>query len=1092
MATHRAVRTPSRPHPTRRGRARGFALLAVAAFLAQGLAFGAPVAVPSMASTAAAATLPSGFVDETIVTGLSNPTVVAYAPNGRVFVAEKRGIVRTWASVAQFNSNPAIPNPFTGCNQANFCTIDIRSDVMNYWDRGLLGMAVDPNFPASPYIYVLYAYDALPGGSAPHWNAGDPNNDPCPANPGGTTDGCVITNRLDRITVNTTTGIASARTQLLVGWCQQFPSHSAGTVAFGPDGMLYVSGGEGASFTQGVQDFGDQGGTQPGTPTPENPCGDPPVAVGGNMTAPTAEGGALRSQSFRRDSGQVATLNGTVLRLNPATGAAAAGNHGGTTLDPIRQRIVAYGLRNPFRMTFRPGTSELYAGDVGYSTWEEINRITDLDASGGTPNFGWPCYENTQTGLYFKTVTLDACSSLSASAVDDPFYTYKHSDHMATSDGCTTGSASISGLAFATASSYPALYRNGLFVADYSRNCIVVLPAGPGGLPSSTAIPFESSAVAPVMLTTDPNGNIVYPDFGTGGIHRIRYQAPVASFTATPSTGSAPLLVSFDGTGSSGPATITDYDWDFGDGSTDTGSTTTHSYAAGTWTARLTVTDSNGMTASTTKTIAAGNTAPSVTMTAPTCTTNCWKVGDTIALSATGTDPEDGVLPASAFSWHVGLQHCPAPGDCHEHDLFNAAGVKNTSFAAPDHDTGSFLRITVTVKDSGGLTKSATIDEYPKNTTVNVKSRPIAVPLALDGIAGTGQVGPSTMIVGHSTTVEAAATAVVGEDTYSFSSWSPGGGARIHAVPAPATATTYTANYTLTSSDAPSTCAAAPVRTLTTAQVPGKFATANDVDWVRFKIPTSGWYRIVLGHLPVDGIMSLYSGCSNLIATVNSSGLHWEEQIRSLSAGTYALKFTSVGGASSASTYHWSVRSLSGTTPLLTTTLVASSGLRYVGDIYNTATTPRSVTITARMYSASGTLLKTVSAHPLVPVMAGRSRSPWLIATTKPSGYSYTRISVTSTSASTASKLLSVVPAATQLSPTSWQVTGTITNNTSTTVTKVAGVSEVYDTYGTPMNAAALSASPTTLAPGAQATFTITFSGLPGPPLGTTTRARAV
>ena len=90
---------------------------------------------------------------------------------------------------------------------------------------------------------------------------------------------------------------------------------------------------------------------------------------------------------------------------------------------------------------------------------------------------------------------------------------------MATSDGCpplggaTRASASISGLAFATSSSYPAQYRNGLFVADYSRNCIVVLPAAAGGVPSGTAIPFERDAVAPVTLTTDPNGNIVYGDF---------------------------------------------------------------------------------------------------------------------------------------------------------------------------------------------------------------------------------------------------------------------------------------------------------------------------------------------------------------------------------------------------------------------------------------------------------------------------------------------------------------------------------------------------------------------------------------------------
>ena len=68
-------------------------------------------------------------------------------------------------------------------------------------------------------------------------------------------------------------------------WCQQYPSHSIGDLGFGPDGKLYVSGGEGASFT-GV-DYGQNGGALAGTPTPKNPCGDPPAGVGGAETPPT-------------------------------------------------------------------------------------------------------------------------------------------------------------------------------------------------------------------------------------------------------------------------------------------------------------------------------------------------------------------------------------------------------------------------------------------------------------------------------------------------------------------------------------------------------------------------------------------------------------------------------------------------------------------------------------------------------------------------------------------------------------------------------------------------------------------------------------
>ena len=73
-------------------------------------------------------------------------------------------------------------------------------------------------------------------------------------------------------------------------YCQQYPSHSIGTLAFGGDGALYVSGGDGASFN-----FVDYG--QKGYPS-KNPCGDPPGGVGATLAPPTAEGGALRSQDL--------------------------------------------------------------------------------------------------------------------------------------------------------------------------------------------------------------------------------------------------------------------------------------------------------------------------------------------------------------------------------------------------------------------------------------------------------------------------------------------------------------------------------------------------------------------------------------------------------------------------------------------------------------------------------------------------------------------------------------------------------------------------------------------------------------------------
>ena len=77
---------------------------------------------------------------------------------------------------------------------------DLRTNVHNFWDRGLLGMALHPNFPATPRVYVLYTYDAAIGGTPPRWGTVGGTSDPCPNPPGATADGCVVSGRLSILT----------------------------------------------------------------------------------------------------------------------------------------------------------------------------------------------------------------------------------------------------------------------------------------------------------------------------------------------------------------------------------------------------------------------------------------------------------------------------------------------------------------------------------------------------------------------------------------------------------------------------------------------------------------------------------------------------------------------------------------------------------------------------------------------------------------------------------------------------------------------------------------------------------------------------
>ena len=184
----------------------------------------AGIALLAGTSSATAATLPTGFEERTVVSGLTAPTAVAWAPDGRMFVAEKGGRVRVVTATGTLVSTPLI---------------DISGHVNTAGDRGLLGIAIDSSFTSNRYLYLLYTYDAKTSASD------QPKS-----------------SRLTRITVNTN-NTASGETILLGSYPTQpcpapsntvdcIPSdstaHSIGTVRSAPDGTLWVGSGDGANY----------------------------------------------------------------------------------------------------------------------------------------------------------------------------------------------------------------------------------------------------------------------------------------------------------------------------------------------------------------------------------------------------------------------------------------------------------------------------------------------------------------------------------------------------------------------------------------------------------------------------------------------------------------------------------------------------------------------------------------------------------------------------------------------------------------------------------------------------------------------------
>ena len=705
-------------------------VLAAAALAAATAARHAPIG--------AAAALPPGFTDTVVLGGLTTPTAMEFSPDGRIFVAEKSGLVKVFDSLVD-------PEPSVFA--------DLRTQVHNYGDRGLLGIALDPGFPVKPYVYVLYTRDAPIGGTAPRWGTAGVSGDPCPT----PSTGCAASGRLSRLRAS---GNVSTGEQVLVdGWFQQFDSHSMGAIAFGSDGALYASGGEAASWQ--FVDYGQVGG---------NPNGDPPM-----------EGGALRAQDLRT-SGDPVGLSGTVIRVNPDTGAAMPDNPLAGHSDANARRIVAYGMRNPFRIAMRPNTRELWVGDVGWQEFEELNIVPD-PAAAVVRNFGWPCYDGTQRQAGYDAANLPICEGIYSSpgTVTPAYFQYRENFAVVAGEICTNSDQSLSGLAFYQGGSYPAGFDGALFFGDYTRRCIWMMPAGADGRPVVSARSvFVANASFPVDLKIGPGGDLFYLDIATGTIHRIQYSngtAPEAIIDASVTSGRTPLQVNFDGSRSSDPdgGTVT-YAWDLdGDGAFDDSATAAATWvysASGTYRVGLRVTDADGLADVATITITAGSTPPVATIDTPAATLR-WRVGDVLAFSGHATDPEQGTLPASALAWSVVLNHCSSPTSCHEHPVRDYAGVASGSVVAPDHEYPSFLVLRLTAMDSAGLSHTVERRLDPRPAVLSFASNPSGLQIALGGETFATP-AKRTVIDGSRLTLTATSPQALGGVSYAFSSWSDG------------------------------------------------------------------------------------------------------------------------------------------------------------------------------------------------------------------------------------------------------------------------------------------------------------------------------
>jgi glucose/arabinose dehydrogenase len=163
---------------------------------------------------ASAAQLPDGFAETRLAAGLNNVTAMSVAPDGRVFVSEQG----TGAPGAQTGNIKIVKTDGTVVT-----ALTLTVDATN--ERGVLGTAFDPAFPATPHIYLYYTVP-------------NPTPDPNFPNKGAH-------NRVSRFTVTGDTIDPSSEVQILnLPDLGTAPIHNAGSLHFAPDGTLFISVGE--------------------------------------------------------------------------------------------------------------------------------------------------------------------------------------------------------------------------------------------------------------------------------------------------------------------------------------------------------------------------------------------------------------------------------------------------------------------------------------------------------------------------------------------------------------------------------------------------------------------------------------------------------------------------------------------------------------------------------------------------------------------------------------------------------------------------------------------------------------------------------
>jgi len=619
------------------------------------------------------ASLDSSFEKVTLDDNTSNPMMLDIAPDGRVYYIDRLGDVKV--------VKPGAGGVVTAAHL----------DVFTANESGLLGVALDPGFATNHWIYFYYS----PNGKD--------------------------VDRLSRYTVNTdsTVDLTSEKILLEVPVQRAECCHHGGGMTFDPtNGDLWLANGDNSN----------------------------PFASDGY--APIDERAGRSTWDSQRSAANMNDLRGKVLRVHPeadGTYTVPAGNLFPAGTAKTRPEIYAMGFRNPFRIGIDPGTHKLLVADYGPDAgtanpargpentveWQILNQ----------PGFyGWPyCigdnkayvdydFDTKVSGAPFDCAAPKNESPNNTGLVDlppaIPAMVYGHYNGEPKFPELGSEGAPMAGPVYrydetlASDRKWPAYWDGKAIFGEWNTDKLFSMQLNEDGsqLVDINQILTSFSFKKPMDMKYGPDGALYLIEWGSGfggdnqdsGVYRIDYvrgnRSPIAQATADKTSGTAPLTVRFSSEGSRDPdGNPVTFAWDFdGNGTVDsTEANPQYTYPAnGNFSATLTVTGSNGKTASASVPIVVGNNQPVVTLNLPP-NGGFFDFGDQVKYSVTVTDPEDGTIDCGSVQLQAILGH-----DTHGHPLNQYTGCDGTvqTTLSSGHGDGDnvFYVLEASYTDKGG------------------------------------------------------------------------------------------------------------------------------------------------------------------------------------------------------------------------------------------------------------------------------------------------------------------------------------------------------------------------------------------------------